>query len=230
MTEERCSEQDIGCPKKRYTKWCNIHVWQHSRSKMASPQEKTHDVEGFSKLKSIRTVQLGHYHTGIWKDGENIVYQFLFRNSLIEGSNNRGHSGCFDPATLHRTGPEMSYRLDVGERLLVSSRAALSIGCLGRAPRGPDKLHLTTFSGCNFRSSSAEGACRSSAPRAQNELKSSQEQDEVPPDAGDLKTSLETSVWKQSICVRRSRAPKGICMRLLLLRSFETQSENKNST
>ncbi|GFX02955.1 hypothetical protein TNCV_390401 [Trichonephila clavipes] len=35
--------------------------------------------------------------------------------------------------------------------------------------QGPDKLDLTRFSG---RSSTAKGTCRSSAPRAQNELKS----------------------------------------------------------
>ncbi|GFV14104.1 hypothetical protein TNCV_525801 [Trichonephila clavipes] len=42
----------------------------------------------------------------------------------------------------------------------------------GRLPRGPDKLDFTRFSGNKFRSASAKGACRSSAPRARNELKS----------------------------------------------------------
>ncbi|GFU49868.1 hypothetical protein TNCV_4686331 [Trichonephila clavipes] len=36
----------------------------------------------------------------------------------------------------------------------------------------PDKLDLTRFSGYKFRSTSAKGACRSFAPRAQSELKS----------------------------------------------------------
>ncbi|GFV37888.1 hypothetical protein TNCV_2663011 [Trichonephila clavipes] len=54
----------------------------------------------------------------------------------------------------------------------VHSSAGLSIGRLERAPKGPDKLDLIRFSGYKFRSSSAQRACRSSAPRARNELKS----------------------------------------------------------
>ncbi|GFS60525.1 hypothetical protein TNCV_3580291 [Trichonephila clavipes] len=38
------------------------------------------------------------------------------------------------------------------------------------ASRSPDKLDLTRFSGYKFRPSCAKGACRSSAPRARNEL------------------------------------------------------------
>ncbi|GFU89707.1 hypothetical protein TNCV_2265971 [Trichonephila clavipes] len=42
----------------------------------------------------------------------------------------------------------------------------------GEAQKGQDKLELAPFSGYKFRSSSTKGACRSSAPRARNELKS----------------------------------------------------------
>ncbi|GFU78621.1 hypothetical protein TNCV_2302321 [Trichonephila clavipes] len=54
------------------------------------------------------------------------------------------------------------------------SSAGLSIGRLGRTPKGPDKLDLTRISGYKFRSSKWQGAYRSSAPRTQNELKSAQ--------------------------------------------------------
>ncbi|GFT22458.1 hypothetical protein TNCV_3274251 [Trichonephila clavipes] len=50
--------------------------------------------------------------------------------------------------------------------------AGLPIGCLGQATMGPDELDLTSFSGYKFRSASAKGAYRSSAPRARNQLKS----------------------------------------------------------
>ncbi|GFX33132.1 hypothetical protein TNCV_5043001 [Trichonephila clavipes] len=41
--------------------------------------------------------------------------------------------------------------------------AGLSIGHLWRAPRGPDELDLTRFSGHKFRSTSDKVACRSAA-------------------------------------------------------------------
>ncbi|PRD37191.1 UNVERIFIED_CONTAM: hypothetical protein NCL1_06481 [Trichonephila clavipes] len=47
----------------------------------------------------------------------------------------------------------------------------LSIECLGRVPRGLDKLDLTRYSGYKFRSTSVKAACRSFAPRVRNELK-----------------------------------------------------------
>ncbi|GFV69122.1 hypothetical protein TNCV_2906021 [Trichonephila clavipes] len=49
--------------------------------------------------------------------------------------------------------------------------AGLSIGRLGRAPRGPDKLDFTRFSGYKFRSTSAKVSSKSSVPRTRNELK-----------------------------------------------------------
>ncbi|GFV05329.1 uncharacterized protein TNCV_225401 [Trichonephila clavipes] len=48
---------------------------------------------------------------------------------------------------------------------------AKDIRRLGLAPRGPDKLDLTRFSGNKFRSASVKEAHRSSAPKARNELK-----------------------------------------------------------
>ncbi|GFW13353.1 hypothetical protein TNCV_4283811 [Trichonephila clavipes] len=48
----------------------------------------------------------------------------------------------------------------------------LSTGHLGWVPKYQDKLDLIKFSGNKFRSSSAKGACRSSAPRARNYLES----------------------------------------------------------
>ncbi|GFU00786.1 uncharacterized protein TNCV_4819331 [Trichonephila clavipes] len=41
----------------------------------------------------------------------------------------------------------------------------------GAVQKSPDKLDLTRFSGYKFRFSCAKGACKSSAPRARNELK-----------------------------------------------------------
>ncbi|GFX78292.1 uncharacterized protein TNCV_5136391 [Trichonephila clavipes] len=54
----------------------------------------------------------------------------------------------------------------------LAASADLSIGRLGRAPRGPDKLNSTRFSGYKLRSLNSKGACTSSAPRTRNELKS----------------------------------------------------------
>ncbi|GFS63550.1 hypothetical protein TNCV_4611081 [Trichonephila clavipes] len=57
---------------------------------------------------------------------------------------------------------------------MVRHSADLSFGRLGQVPRarGQDKLDLNRFSGYKFRPSSVKGACKSSVPRALNELKS----------------------------------------------------------
>ncbi|GFW46815.1 histone-lysine N-methyltransferase SETMAR [Trichonephila clavipes] len=52
------------------------------------------------------------------------------------------------------------------------SSAGSTIRCLRRAPRDPDKLDLTKFSGYKVQSSSATGASRFSVPRSRNQLKS----------------------------------------------------------
>ncbi|GFT24880.1 hypothetical protein TNCV_3021651 [Trichonephila clavipes] len=60
------------------------------------------------------------------------------------------------------------------EAILVIRSAGYIHWALGAALRGrdPDKLDLTKFCGYKFRSTNAEGACRSLAPRAQKEHKS----------------------------------------------------------
>ncbi|GFU17975.1 hypothetical protein TNCV_318661 [Trichonephila clavipes] len=61
-------------------------------------------------------------------------------------------------------------RFDNAGHFVTVTSADLSQG--PRARKCPDKLDSTRFSGCKFRSSSAKGASRSSAPRTRNELKS----------------------------------------------------------
>ncbi|GFU75740.1 hypothetical protein TNCV_1652001 [Trichonephila clavipes] len=77
---------------------------------------------------------------------------------------------------FHQVAPYLSVSV-TGKNKSFSTRdcfniAGLSTGRLGRAPRGRDKLNFARFSAYKFRSSSAKRACRSSAPRARNELKS----------------------------------------------------------
>ncbi|GFX57609.1 hypothetical protein TNCV_2675951 [Trichonephila clavipes] len=75
---------------------------------------------------------------------------------------------------------QLSVRRADTKLLCLGCIAGLSIGRLGRAPRGlgpggvqkdPDKLDLTRFPGNKLRSCSALGYHRSSAPSARNGLK-----------------------------------------------------------
>ncbi|GFV24006.1 hypothetical protein TNCV_1316601 [Trichonephila clavipes] len=60
---------------------------------------------------------------------------------------------------------------EINNEALVSTTSEMK-DIMKRAQKGPDKLDLTRLSVYQFRSSSSNGACRSSVPRARNELKS----------------------------------------------------------
>ncbi|GFV69048.1 putative transposable element [Trichonephila clavipes] len=79
------------------------------------------------------------------------------------------------PNTVNNNSPHLLKILPTVEAVCAQVVPVYPLGAWGGCPgawKGPDKLDLTRLSGSKFRSVNAKGACRSSAPRTRNELKS----------------------------------------------------------